>query len=566
MGVVTALFLVFELFSGDDMVLDIKSMPVILAAIYTILMILSTLFSKHISVALMGATERYEGLFVWLSYMVFFITAISFSSKINRAKFILWAFILSGFLLGVIGVLQTFNIPIYETKFVSKLVMGSHYQGNNLKLKFDSVFATLYNPNCAGVYFGMIASLSTVLSVCLPVKTKEKYASILVAVLTLISTVGSSSVGGFLGLICGLGFTFVVALCYFVFKKKKPLAIAGSCIAVIAVIIATIVFLNSDSVTAQKIRIIYNAVSSGQSMDSSNNYYKDFNINGNKGNVITADGTFTVVADRENSELFLNDRKLTPVKTEPYSNSNGKHLTFNENNLKWELYAYSENKEDGTESPLFRVTLIATDALNNEKFFMFGQKNDGNLEFLDSFGNVIDLDEEISKWGFEGIERLGSNRGYIWSRSIPLLAHNIIIGSGPDTYEFEFPQHDARAKLNYLNNPYVILDKPHNMYLQYGICTGVLSLIVLLVLFCLYIVQTVKEIFKESDSYNIALKLAILAGIISYLASGMTTDSVVSVAPVFWTLLGMGFGVNLIGKVIKTNEERKLEKLRKKLK
>ena len=29
--------------------------------------------------------------------------------------------------------------------------------------------------------------------------------------------------------------------------------------------------------------------------------------------------------------------------------------------------------------------------------------------------------------------------------------------------------------------------------------------------------------------------------------TGLTTDSVVSVAPVFWIMLGEGFGVNMIG-------------------
>ena len=135
-----------------------------------------------------------------------------------------------------------------------------------------------------------------------------------------------------------------------------------------------------------------------------------------------------------------------------------------------------------------------------------------------------------------------------------MLKNNIFIGSGTDTFVFEFPQQDVRSKLNYLGNPYVIIDKPHNMFLQIGINTGVISLIVMLVLFILYIVQTVKRVFNDKEQSLNAIRLGIMAGIVAYLAAAMTTDSVVSVAPVFWTLLGAGFGANVINHEKKTRD------------
>ena len=54
--------------------------------------------------------------------------------------------------------------------------------------------------------------------------------------------------------------------------------------------------------------------------------------------------------------------------------------------------------------------------------------------------------------GFEGKEKLSSSRGYIWSRTIPLLDECLITGYEPDTFVFIFPQNDRclrRGLLSY---------------------------------------------------------------------------------------------------------------------
>ena len=44
------------------------------------------------------------------------------------------------------------------------------------------------------------------------------------------------------------------------------------------------------------------------------------------------------------------------------------------------------------------------------------------------------------------MERLGSGRGYIWSRSIPLIKQAGFMGLGADTYPEYFPQNDFKGK------------------------------------------------------------------------------------------------------------------------
>ncbi|HBM75914.1 MAG TPA: O-antigen ligase domain-containing protein, partial [Clostridiaceae bacterium] len=66
------------------------------------------------------------------------------------------------------------------------------------------------------------------------------------------------------------------------------------------------------------------------------------------------------------------------------------------------------------------------------------------------------------------------------------------------------------------------------------------------VLFIGYFVSSVKAYFnnKFENFYSIA-GLAIFTAICGYLGAGFFNDSVVSVAPVFWVLLGLGTAINL---------------------
>ena len=381
----------------------------------------------------------------------------------------------------------------------------------------------------------------------MPLKNKVKWIFALLAAVLGVCAVGSDSVGGLLGIASGIGFTAVVCICYYVFVIKSKKAIGFSIGGIVVGITALILFFNSNAVIIQKVRIIADALKNGETISQSASFYEDIQVDGMLGKIITKDGEFAVDYAEAATQFMHNGVVLDPVSEETMENG-GTHYVYNESGLKWDLYLYKMETKD-----IFVASLTGTDNLGTGTYFLFGEY-EGKLTALDKFGNPIDIDTAVESWGFKGVERLGSNRGYIWSRSIPLLKNNIFIGSGTDTFVFEFPQQDVRSKLNYLGNPYVIIDKPHNMFLQIGINTGVISLIVMLVLFILYIVQTVKRVFNDKEQSLNAIRLGIMAGIVAYLAAAMTTDSVVSVAPVFWTLLGAGFGANVINHEKKTRD------------
>ncbi len=143
--------------------------------------------------------------------------------------------------------------------------------------------------------------------------------------------------------------------------------------------------------------------------------------------------------------------------------------------------------------------------------------------------------------------RFGSGRGYIWSRTLPMLQDTIFLGHGADTYTIYFPHHDYAGKFSANWQINRIVDKPHNMYMGMAVGTGMISLLALLALWGMYIVQSFKLYFNakyEDSDFNTYAGAGIFLGICGFLVAGLVNDSSVSVMPMFYGLLGTGIAIN----------------------
>ena len=155
--------------------------------------------------------------------------------------------------------------------------------------------------------------------------------------------------------------------------------------------------------------------------------------------------------------------------------------------------------------------------------------------------------------GFEGKETLGSSRGYIWSRTLPLLKNCLLTGYGADTFAYVFPQNDVLAKYysyeQFGEGFYITVDKPHNMYLQIFYGNGLIAFAAFLAICVFYLVDCFRlyALRREYRPEQI-MGAAVMLGVVGYLAAGMFNDSVVHVAPLFWILLGVGAALNTINR------------------
>ena len=150
-----------------------------------------------------------------------------------------------------------------------------------------------------------------------------------------------------------------------------------------------------------------------------------------------------------------------------------------------------------------------------------------------------------------------SGRGYIWSKSVPLLKKFLFLGSGPDTFTFVFPLMDA-VDMNQGGYGNQVITKPHSMYLQTGIQTGMISLLAWLIFYGWYFVESFRLYFrKEYATFSEKLGVGIMIATASYMISGIANDSNPSVAPIYWGILGIGIAANEVVKRTRKEEGEK---------
>ncbi len=137
------------------------------------------------------------------------------------------------------------------------------------------------------------------------------------------------------------------------------------------------------------------------------------------------------------------------------------------------------------------------------------------------------------------IDSLASGRGYIWRKSAELmLRDNLVLGSGLDTLLYNFPFWTAdRASSRRVG---LLVDKPHNTYLQIGLGVGLPGLLLYLFILGLHFVNYIRVYWHRGvQNSTDAVMLAIFAGWLAYLFQGLSNDSVLSNAPVFWVAFGL---------------------------
>lgn len=510
---------------------------------------LSALFSKYKHVAFWGIYDRSEGFITIACYILLFIYSIYTFKKTEEFKFILIPILILVYINGFLGLFQFFGSDLIKTSLGGLIAIPSSYNidPSKLSLAYESgtIYGTLYHYNYVGSFTALV--LPILFGACvIEDDIFLKLLSMGGSLVGLWLLFGSTSRAG----IIGFGAIIVFACIFFgklLLKKKKALLITLACLAVFAV--------GLNFATSGKIfRRIPSLVSDGLSLFKSNTDfdYRDHipvkNIEHIDNNIVLTLPTDTLTISFENNDYVFRNSKNEVVDYKSEFNSKIKAYDYTTTDANFSNISFrsgkikSKTKNDG-------LMLI----LNGSNEFMFITRDDNSMHLIDPKTlEEIDLDfpETI---GFNGKEKLASSRGYIWSRSIPLLKDTLILGSGPDTFSFDFPQHDLLGKLYAYDTTNMIISKAHNLFLQIGLNNGVVALIAFVILIMVYIVDSFK-LYALKNKYDEKQILgSILAlSVIGYLFTGLFNDSVICVAPIFWIILGVGAAVNFINKKAET--------------
>lgn len=526
MGAVMGVILVFKFTNRKFRMEQKKTYWLYPLAAYGILTLLSTLFSEYRSFGFHGIHEQFESVWVVLSYCVltFFAYVIVQSAadltSLRRAFFALLV------VLCLLGITQLLGKDFFESNVGWQLMVPEKYNGLRDTIKFNfsgsgihKVYLTFYNPN----YVGMFAALILPFSVFCIFAVKKWWQKLLwgiVSIGMLVCTFNSGSKS----FLVSIAISIVIAM---LFCRKaiwrRILFIIPVCIVLVIAGTAYMKHINLNPV-----QYVKNAMT----LQKNNYPLEDIQFNENDVTIKYKGAELHVMyaANEIGAALICLDENGTMLE---YTVGSNDCITLKDPRFSDITFLFIEG--NAAYPWLVRIYISGTR-------FHFTHTDTG-YQYINNVGKFAEAVKAPSAI-FTDYDSFASHRGYLWSRTIPLLRGSIVLGTGADTFSLVFPQNDLVGRVNagYYTS---LITKPHNLYLQIGVQHGVLALLCFLAVCVIYLMQSFRLYWKSDFSdENHWLGVGIMLGIIGYLTAGLSNDSCVAIAPLFWALLGIGFAVN----------------------
>ena len=528
--VLTAIALIFYIVLYIQKKLPLKNLKqyYIPFGIYAIFVIISTIFAIDKPTALWGFVDMYQGMFVLLSYVTITFLTINFVNSERDVTLFAKAFTILMIIEGLLGITQYFGFDFFQTKIGNSLIIPGNLQVDNLSFSFGpkTIYGTLFNTNFVGSFATLMLPLSV--AFLLGAKTNKQRIVSGIAVVPMIFTwIGCNSRAGYLGVAVGA----VFALWLFRNVIIKHWKVSVGILAVFAIMVVGL-NISSGGVLLNRLKTfnVVAQINNIKERNETNFKFEDIELGKDTISIKTNRQILNMKIDGD--KLYFLDENMVELPITVSRNI----IEINDGNKYWEI---NKIKIPQDYPGVYLTTHWGWGNIN----FYFAQ--DG-IKILGSGGRIA---EPIVADRFEpldGLEKFMSGRGYIWSRTIPMLKTYIVKGSGADNYPLAFPQDDFMAKLRMGSDASLVIDKPHNMYLQIGTNTGVISLIALIFIWGIYIISSLKLYSRiKFNSLISFVGASCLVSIIGYLTAGIFNDHIVSVAPLFWIILGLGISINL---------------------
>ncbi|EKE05204.1 MAG: O-antigen polymerase [uncultured bacterium] len=518
-GLTTAILLFFKIkntkhYNFKDPILWITGTSIIL-------ILLSFLFSINPYVSNHGFIQRFESVWVVISYLlIFYYTYTMIWSSTQLKTFFKW-FWISNIILSLIGIMQFIGLDPLISDWIKPFItsfslLKSNFTANSV-LDNHIISQTLYNYNYVGFYISL--SLPVFLSFTLyEVNKRLKIAYAVTSIAITFNLIGSTARSGLVGLAVGL-LVWIIFNHKLIFKNFKVTAVL--------ILLAVLSFIGVESQTNGYLssRVI-------SMFDTSVTIHpiKSVSLSDHTIMVDTQSGLLKIDVSKQSDEYydmkcFFNDQPI-----EPNINEDGV-ATFAESGLETIQIYYALYDET-----VYHFA-VETDGLR----WAFNEV-DGQFLLRNPYGKYVDL-KPIDSIGFEGREYIGSARGYIWSRTLPLILKSPLVGYGTDTFPIIFPQDDYLGKYYNYQTANMLVDKAHNIYLQSAVSSGIPYLLSFLGLVSTFLIRSFKKLRFNQFQFSTVYESALFTAIISYLIAGLFNDSTVHVSPVFWVLFGLSFVV-----------------------
>ena len=545
-----------------------KSVFYIPLIIYLCCVFVSLFFSDYKYFALYGMSEHFEGSFILLSYIIMLFFTANVIDRERRLKFIIYSAFLIAFLLGVLGFTQAAGHDFLSTSAGQKLITPNYTLDNGMKswdmidvlaasgqklysfaFEQGEVYQTVYNINYVPLYLSLLIPICAVLFIYFGINAsgKKRVVPIIFLILFFIfvyNFFAASSASGYLGLLL----IFVSAI--FIFRKHlKTCARLIICLILIVCLIMGLLsnqwltqvkdlwgsvknfafsYIFAEDSLVDNLSFEHNAGVEWALVDyiETNEDSIDFSVGGNSLVIFRDDANGAYIfTDADGEQLYL--RQL--------ENEEGSFEIMDERFHDYVKVSLVKSNEK---------TFLKLDTRANEWLFYHG---DNGFLHYNKTGKFVPL-TKIEHSSFIKDYRFGSNRGLIWDTTIPLLKSYIFKGAGADAFTFAYPQRDYATLYNVFwgEQMTLVTDKAHNLYMQYWVNTGLISLLAWLMMVGYYLVGAVKQFRKRGFvDFCDFVNGGIFCGIIGFLAVAFFNDGSVNTMPMFYTMLGTGLAINM---------------------
>ncbi|MDD5994479.1 MAG: O-antigen ligase family protein [Clostridiales bacterium] len=508
--------------------------------LYWILALEATIFSKHTETAVRGGYEQWEGMLILSAYVLVLFFAYWMLRGKWELKIVAYGLLAGVFVMALLGSMQAFGYDFFRTDMGKNVMNFMLDQKLDFNFNFETgrVYASLYNPNYVGSYVALL--LPVILSlISLKTKPVSLFVSLMSGItsaLLLVMLFGSQSLTGCIGVMASL-ILFLILMIPKMKKRPLPFVLGG----VLCVVACVILVFNYRSLFEYGINKMFHPAPNNQvirSMEGKDGTLKMTMDNGDvlnlKVNIAEGEYRYEATDEKGNSYNLYEDETAERMKF-----SDKKYQTIE-----------IEEKKIESKNQTYNGFIIYTPstgrsytiAMQGEKYEEAGV-NQTEYRIVTPFYKLDEL-RHIETFGFEDNLHFGSRRGFIWSRTLPLLKKYIFQGAGPNTFIYTFPNDDyvGLTNVGYAGS---LVTKPHNMFLQIAIQTGGISLLAFLALYVIYLWEGFRLYFRKTSYSSMEIfGIGIMLGTFGYLVTGLANDSTVAVAPVYWCLLGVGMAVN----------------------
>ena len=494
--------------------------------LYAMFVGMSALFSGYKYWVVRGTFELFESVWVVFAYILLCYYTYQFVQNERQVKFILGAAGIGMTIVTLIGVFQYFKLDFFKTDFGKHLILNPSWWSNLKALNFNMLegtsYTTLYNPNFLSFYFGMLVPLL----VCLFVASRKIWQKLLLAVaeiLCLICLKGSGSDTGWMAIVIGAA---IIALVLASRRKKIFYTVLG--IGVTGMVLIILLGMKTDVGVRIKDSIV-----------GTYHYNEQFALRS------VETGEDNVMLDFRGNKLYLSyitDAEGNALSTVMDENGQELELVLTDETNHYYVLSDSRFEGMGIQSVKLGENEVPAVAVWSDGLTWNFVNLGGVYYYCNTAGKTVEFPnvKNISLLREDAM----SFRGHIWNMTIPLLGKHVFMGSGANTYMFEYPQNDYLGQVSIYGGSSLQV-KAHCWYLQQWVETGLIGTLALLAFLGWYVIRSMR-IYRRADLHESIswVGFGLFAAVLVYLIAAIANDSNVCTAPMFWGMLGLGLATN----------------------